>query len=170
MQQELDVLVEQLDELLGSPIVDPDDALEVAIVAGLAHRLGAPPATLADAIAWRDGDGADLLEETWLQVDLEPLLEEVEACTGGGRTDEQVEEALFEVDDVIAAALWCGRRDVARDACRQLASTVREVPDVFASLSDLGSQLARLPAVADDLGLYDYWFAVADAARVSGGS
>ncbi len=163
MSQELDVLLLQLDELLGEPIVAVDDALEVAICAGLAHRLGAPEAQLVTAVAWRDSDGAELLAEMWTQVDLAPLVEEVDACTGGGLTAEQIEEAVFEIDDVIAAALWCGQREAVRESCRQLSAVVRSVPDVFADLADFAAQLAKLPTVAEDLGLYDYWLTIADA-------
>ncbi|MEQ1506001.1 MAG: hypothetical protein ABMB14_27465 [Myxococcota bacterium] len=164
MKQELDVLVEQLDELLAEPIVDADDALEVAIVAGLAARLGGSPDALRDAVVWRDGLGRELLAETWAQVDLEPLLEELDACAGGGMTDEQIEEALFDVDDVIAAAIWCDAEAAVRDAARRASAIVRLVPDPFASLSDLAVQLARMPSIAMHLDLYDYWLAVADTA------
>ena len=168
MKIELDVLLEQLDEVLGEPIVDPDDALEVAILAGLAARLGAPPDALAAAVAWRDGDGRELVAETFDQVDLEPLLEELDACTGGGMTDEEVEEALFDVDDVVAAAIWCNRTAAVRAGARKAAEIVRQIPDPFAPLADLAVQMAKLRAVAEHLDLYDYWLAVADAREVDG--
>lgn len=164
MQRELDVLIEQLDELLGGPILDEDDALEVAIVAGLAARLGAEPSTLADAVAWRDGPGAELLDSMWEQVDLEPLVEAVDAVTGGGRTEEEVEEAVYDVDDVVAAAVWCERTATVRAAARELASIVRGVPDVFSSISPIAGAVAATPSVAEHLGLYDYWLALSDAA------
>src|SRR5687768_5776770 len=168
MKQELDVLVEQLDEVLGEPILDPDDALEVAILAGLADRYGAPPDALAAAVAWRDGDGRELVAETFDQIDLDPLLEELDACTGGGMTDEEVEEALFDVDDIVAAAIWCGRAAAVREGARRAAEIVRQIPDPFAPLADLAVTMARLRAVAEHLDLYDYWLAVADAREVDG--
>jgi len=163
MQHELDVLVDQLDELLGEPIVDEDDALEVATVAGLAARLGALPEQLAAAVAWRDGDGRDLVHALWEAVDAEPLLEELDACTGGGNTDEEIEEALFDVDDLVAAGIWCGRRDAVRPVSRRAVQIVRSVPDVFAPLADLAVTIVKLPAVAEDLDLYGYWLDVAAA-------
>lgn len=189
LEIELSQLVEQLDDILDKPIVDPDDALEVAIVAGLAHRLGAPSDTMAQAIVWRDGVGRELLEETWAEVDLTPLLETLdEAITSGGTPaprpppaapaedededeDEEgdpIENALFDIDDVIAAAIWCGRGRLVRKAARELAETVRQMPDSFVSLSPFASELARLPTIAEHLDLYDYWLAISDARRLAG--
>ena len=162
MNDELQELIKQLDELLANPIVDADDALEVATVAGLAYRLGASTSELADAVAWREGPGADLLEEMWVQVDLDPLLEAVDECTGGGRTEEQVEEAVYDVDDVVAAAVWCSRIELVRKAARELAGLVREVPDVFTDVAEIAGKMAGLPRVAEHLALYDYWLALAD--------
>lgn len=167
MKQELDVLLEQLDELLADPILDADDALEVAIVAGLAARLSAAPERMKDAVEWRDGAGKELLDETWDQVDLEPLLEALDACTGGDMTDEQVEEALYDVDDVIAAAIWCRRHSVVKSAARRASAIIREIPDPFAPLAADAVGLLPLPEVAADLDLYDYWLAVADAPRIA---
>jgi len=164
MQQELDVLVEQLDELLGEPAVDADDALEIATVAGLAARLGASESQLAEADGWRTGQGEDLLDEMWEQVDLEPLLEAVDACTGGGLGDDAIEDAVFDVDDVIAAAVWCGRIEVVRSGAQELSRIVRGVPDVFVGVTPMAAQMAALPAVAEHIGLYDYLLALADAA------
>lgn len=162
MMGELEELVQQLDELLNSPIVDEDDALEVAIVAGLAARLGASQGDLVSARAWRDGDGADLLAEMWEQVDLEPLVEAVDDCTGGGRSDEQVEDAIYEIDEVIAAAVWCGQKERVQPAAREVARIVRGVPDVFEPVAADGRILAATRAVGEHLFLYDYWLALAD--------
>jgi hypothetical protein len=163
MNQELDVLLEQLDELLGDPIVDADDALEVAIVAGAAARLSAPASALEAAVRWRDGDGRELLDELWEQVDPEPLLEELDGVTGGDATDELVEDAVYEFDELVAAAIWCGRGKLLLPAARRAAEIIREIPDPFASLSDEASELARLSTVAEQLDLYDFWLAIADA-------
>ncbi|MEM6927470.1 MAG: hypoxanthine phosphoribosyltransferase [Myxococcota bacterium] len=165
-REELEVLTEQLDELLNAPIVDEDDALEICIVAGLAYRLGASPAVLADAAGWRDGTGAELVASLWQQVDLEPLIEEVDACTLGGRDDDEVEEAVYDVDDVVAAAIWCNRRDAVREAARRLARIVREVPDVFTNLATFARSFAAKPAAAADLDIYDYWLALADTGEL----
>lgn len=189
LEIELSQLVEQLDDILDRPIVDPDDALEVAIVAGLAHRLGAPSDTMAQAIAWRDGVGRELLEETWTEVDLAPLLETLdEVITSGGspaprpppsespedeeESDEEegdpLENALFDIDDIIAAAIWCGRGRLVRKAARELAETIRQMPDSFVSLSPFASDLAKLPTIAEHLDLYDYWLAISDARALAG--
>ena len=60
MRSELDVLLEQLEELLAEPVVDEEDALELAIVAGSVARLGGDPMALEPAEAWRKGDGAEM--------------------------------------------------------------------------------------------------------------
>jgi hypothetical protein len=143
MKQELDVLVEQLDELLGEGVVDTEDALELAIVAGLAARLGAGPA-LADAEAWRDGPGAELVAELWDEVDPDALVEAIDEVSGGGASDEEVEEALFDFDDLVAAALWCRKAAVVRAAARKVEGLVRQVPDPFAPIADLAAPIARL--------------------------
>ena len=101
-------------------------------------------------------------------MDFETLLEGLDAATGGDLTDEEVEEALFDVDDVIAAALWCGQRAVVAAPARQAAAIIRQVPDPFAVVADLAVQIARLPTVAEHLDVYDYWFAVADARAAVG--
>ncbi len=162
-KEELETLTEQLDVLLSEPVVDEDDALEICIVAGLAHRLGAAPAVLADAVAWRDGSAAELVAAMWEQVDLEPLVEDVDACTGGGREDEEIENAVYDFDDVVAAAIWSNQRDVVREAARRVTRIVREVPDVFTVLASFARSFAAKPAAAADLDLYEYWLALADA-------
>jgi hypothetical protein len=162
MKPELDVLVEQLDELLGEGVVDTEDALELAIVAGLAARLGAGPA-LADADAWRVGPGAELVAELWDEVDADALVEAIDEVSGGSATDEEVEEALFDFDDLVAAALWCRKPEVVRAAARKVEALIRQVPDPFAPVADLAGPIARLPAVAEHLDLYGYWLAVSDA-------
>ncbi len=156
------MLVEQLDELLTEGVVDTEDTLELAIVAGLAHRLGAGPA-LADAEAWRDGPGADLVKELWDEVDVDALIEAIDEVSGGSATDEEVEEALFDFDDLVAAAIWCKREAGLRVAARKVEGLVRQVPDPFAVIADLAGPIARLPAVAEHLELYGYWLAVSDA-------
>ena len=165
-KEELEVLTEQIDELLGNPVVDEDDALEICIVAGLAARLGAARSVLADAEAWRDGPGADLVVSMWEQVDLEPLVEDVDACTGGGRSDDEIEEAVFEVDDLIAAAIWCNQRDAVRPWARQLTEIVKQIPDVFTPLASFAKTFAAKPAVAADLDLYEYWLVLADTVEL----
>jgi hypothetical protein len=165
LRSELEVLLEQLDELLAEGAVDPEDALEIAVVAGLAERLGATPEAVAEARAWRDGPGRDLLAEVWGQIDEDALLEAVEACAVGEVEEEDLEEAIYDVDEVVVAAIWAGNRAAVRNLSRQASRIVRTVPERFAPLADVGATFAKLPTVAFDLDLYDYWFALADAAQ-----
>jgi len=162
---ELEVLVEQLDDLVAEGARDVSDALEVATVAGLAARLGAASEVLASAEAWREGAGAELLEILWEEIDLEALTGEVDACLSGEAEDVEIEDAISDFDDVVAAAVWCGKRALLVAAAQEVARTIRCAPGSFAGIAEAGSQMARLPAVGKDLGLYDYWFALADTTR-----
>jgi hypothetical protein len=160
---ELDVLLEQLDELVAEGAVDAEDALEIAVVAGLAKRLGADAAALADAEAWRVGPGADLLRELWDDLDEEALVEAVDACATSESTEEELEEAIYDVDEVVAAAIWAGKSSAVKRLSRRVADSIRQVPERFAPIADVGRELARQPAVAEWSDVYDYWFALADA-------
>lgn len=161
---EQEVLSEQLDELLGEGAVDADDALEIAMVAGMLDRLGTPPDRLAAAVAWRDGPGRELLDEAFDELELDELIEAIDGVLGGDADEDQVEEVLYDFDEVVAAAIWAGKGGVVRRAAHEVAQTIRQVPDPFAPLADVGSSMARLPAVGAHYDLYAFWMAVADAA------
>lgn len=162
-KNELDVLLEQLEELLASGAVDVSDALEITTCAGLAARLGATGAELADALAWRSGTGADLVTELFETIDTEPLVDGIEGLLGTDPDERTLEEAVFDFDDLVAACVWCSRNGAVKEAARSVAQTIRLAPELFAPLAPYGQQMSRLPAVAEELGLYDYWLALADA-------
>ncbi len=162
-KSEVQVLVEQLEELLAGPIVDEEDAFEVAVVAGGAARLGADPAALQGAVAWRDGPGSLLLVELWKQVDAGPLLEALEGVSEGGSADEVVEEAIFDLDDLVAAAVWCQQQEVVKPVAARAEAIVRALPDVFADVADVARDLLRRREVGEELELYGYWLAVAES-------
>jgi hypothetical protein len=161
---ELEVLLEQLEELVGAPVLDVEDALEIATVAGSAARLGADPAVLKEAEAWRDGDGALLIQELWEQVDGEPLIEALDAASEGSMSDEEVEEALYDLDDLVVAAIWCKRRAEVRPTVLAAEKVVRSLPDVFVEYADVARALIRRREVAEELDLYGYWLAIVEAA------
>jgi len=163
---ELEVLIEQLDELFGEGAVDADDALEIAMVAGLAARLGAGPEVMAPVEAWRDGPGRELLDQAFDELELDDVLGGIDAVLDGSASEEDVEEALYEVDELVAAAIWSGRTDAVSQVAAEVARTIRQIPEPFAPLADLGVSMARLPAVGRDWELYEYWMAVADAGRL----
>jgi hypothetical protein len=167
--QELDVIVAQLDELLRQGAVDEEEALEIAALAGMAERMGAAPSVLAEAIVWRDqrGGGA-LLDEAWGEVDIDAYVDAIEACLDGDVSDDDVADAVYDLDELVAAAAWCGRGDVVRKATIDIERMIRVVPDPFVSLSADAAALARSPAVAGALDLYGFWLAIADAAAASG--
>lgn len=160
-KSELDVLLEQLEELFAEGITAPDDALEVATVAGLAARLGASEQALSDVSMWRDEDGIEMVAEALDEVDLEALVEALDNLEGAD--EHAVEEAVSDFDDVVAAAAWCGMASRVRASATAVAAVVRLVPDPFAFMSSTGRDMARSKVVAEDLGLYDYWLAIAEA-------
>lgn len=160
-KSELDVLLEQLEELFAEGITAPDDALEVATVAGLAARLGASDEALADVATWRDEDGIEMVAEALDETDLDELVEALDNLEGAD--EHQVEEAVSDFDDVVAAAAWCGLSDRVRAAAAKVSAAVRLVPDPFAFMSATGRDMARSRLVAEDPGLYDYWLAIAEA-------
>ena len=162
---ELAALSDQLDEVLQEPILDGEDAIEVAILAGLVERLGGHGASVDAARQWRDEDGADLLEEFWADFDESDLVSGVEQVLVGDADEDDVEEAILDVDEHVCAALWSGHGGSVRALAESVEQTIRTVPDPFASLADVGVEFSRLPGVAKDRELYAYWFAIADSAR-----
>lgn len=161
---ELEVLVEQLDELLAEGSPDPDAALEIATVAGLAERLGATPAVLAGARAWREGPGEPLLKEAFEHLDADAYVELLDEVASAQAEEEEVDEALSDFDDLVAAAAWAGRSSAVRKAALKVAEIVRTLPESFAFLAPDARTMARTRTVAEDPDLYDYWLAIADAA------
>ncbi len=165
IRSELEVLLEQLDELLEEGAVDAEDALEIAVVAGLAKRLGADAAAMADAEKWRVGDGADLLAEVWGELDIDALQEAVDAAATDELSEEEVEDAIYDVDEVVTAAWWVGKTASVKTLVAGVAKTIRDVPERFAALADIGAGFAKMQAVGENYDVYDYWFALADAGR-----
>jgi len=163
MVKELDVLLEQVGEMLAEWPSDGEDAVELATVAGLAARLGASASDLEEAEVWRDGAGSAILEEGWAEVDIDDLVEGVEAVCNGMADTNAVEEAVYEFDDHVAAAVWSNCPHHVRKATTRVSHAVRDLPEVFAGLSEFASQLASLEAVSRDIDLYDYWIAIAQA-------
>lgn len=164
MAAELDVLLEQLEELLGEGAFDSDDALELAHVAGLVARADADHEALVKANEWRAGPGAELIEDAFDRFEAAEVLQSLEEVLTPDADEETVEEALYDVDEAIAAALWCGRRDAVVGLAAEADRLIRQVPEPFAQVADLGVSMARQPAVGLEYDLYAFWMAVADTA------
>lgn len=158
---ELEVLIEQIEELLGEGVTTADDAVEVAGVAGLAARLGAPADALAPVRSWLQDGGRDLVEQGLADLDLDELVETLDNLEGAD--DFEIEEAVSDLDDVVSAAWFAGLTPAVRPAARQVARLIRQVPDPFAFMAETGRQVARSRVVAEDLDLFDYWLAIAEA-------
>ena len=72
---------------------------------------------------------------------------------------------VFDVDDLVAAGIWCGRREAVKATARRAEAIVRALPDVFVDLADVAHDLLRRREVAEELEFYGYWLAVSEAAR-----
>ena len=158
---ERDVLEEQLEDLLAAGATDAEDALEIALVAGMAARLSASPELLRAARVWSQTIGKELLEEAWPLVDLDALQDSFDEVLDGQHTDEEVEEALFDVDELVAAAIWCGQEPVVRGLVKEVTASIRMMPDLFSPLQPEGAAMVQLGTVGSHYDLYDYWFAIA---------
>jgi hypothetical protein len=163
-RSELDVLMEQVEELLGGGIVDADEAIELASLAGMAERLGGRGAVLDEVAAWRADGGQEMLDEGWSEVDVDALVEAIDELSGGDASALELEEAVFDFDELVVAAVWCGQKARVRAAARKVEALVRLVPDVFADMAPYGAALAGLASVAEHLDVYGYWLAITDAA------
>jgi hypothetical protein len=161
---ELDVIIASIDELLGETGLDEEEALEVAALAGLAQRLGAPPRVFDDVRAWIDGQGGRaLLDAAWAELDLDAIVEPIEALLGEDPSDEQVEEAVWDFDDLVAAAVYDGQLARVRKAVNAVERLVRLSPETFACMAAEARTLARDPRIAANLDAWAYWLALADA-------
>jgi len=164
VKDERTILVDQLRDSLDNVSKDEDDAIELAVLAGLLARMETPTPEVDEARLWaRSEEGKELLKSAFDELDLEGMLQSIEDVLDGNVADEDVEEAVFDFDDVVAAAIWCGQTAKIRAAAKQVAASVRQVPEPFAALSDFAKGVARLRAVAQDLDVYDYLLAIADA-------
>lgn len=161
-ESELDVLVDQLDELMVEGAVDPEDALEIAIVAGAVARLGGTPSTLAEAEVWRDGTGRPLLDEAFAELDVDAIGEVLDGLLTGEAEDEEVEDVVFDVDDLVTAAIWAGRPAAVREVSRAAESTVRLAAELFDTVAPFARDLLGLPWVGQHLDLYGFWLAVVE--------
>ncbi len=163
-KDERGILVDQLRDALDNASKDEDDAIELAVLAGLLARFDTPTAEVDEAKQWaRSEEGKELLAAAFEELDLEGMLQGIEDVLEGDVADEDVEEAVFDFDDVVAAAVWAGFTAKIRPAVKQVAKSVRQVPEPFAGLSDFAKDLAKTKAVAQDLDVYDYLLAIADA-------
>ena len=102
------------------------------------------------------------MADAWAEVELEALVEEIDAVSVGGDAH-QVEEALFDVDDLIAAAVWSDQKAVVAHVARRVAALIRQLPDAFAQVAQTAQEMVKSRAVAKHLDVYDFWLAVCEA-------
>jgi len=158
--QELEVIVDQLEQFLIAGTVDTDDALEVATLAGLAERLGADASALQGANTWLHTMGEPLLAEALSELDLEPLTDALDACMGGDLLDEDIEEAFFDLDDLIAALLWMKQAPLATQLSAQMAETIEMAPECFEPLLAYLDGVRQSPLYPSSQEAFAHWDAL----------
>lgn len=158
--EEKNVLEEQLEELLEEGAVDPEDALEIAMVAGLTARLDGDAQLLAEVVAWRDGPGKDLLVEAFSQLDVESILSDFDNVLDPDSEDELIEEAVWDIDELVCAGIWADQREAVAPLAAHADKMCRMMPDLFEMLKADGRDLVKRPTVGADFALYGFWFAI----------
>jgi hypothetical protein len=160
MDDDRQVLIDQLNETLDEGAEEWDDALEIATLAGQIARKGERGGALLRAELWRDGPGRPLVDELWDEIDVDGIVAAIEDAAAAGGTEEDLEEAVYDLDDLVAAAVWLGSPARVADASERVASLVADRPDSFAFLVDEAADLCRLPEVANQEAAYAFWFAI----------
>jgi hypothetical protein len=161
---ELEILEGQLEEVLGEGATDPEDGLEIALVAGVAQRMGADRELLADAEAWRDGPGRGLLAEAFGLLDHENINGALDAVMDGESDEDAISDALYDIDELIAAAIWSGHTKAVQPIARATTSTVEMCPELFEHLVDEAKEWSSKAWCAEHYTLYGYWLAISASA------
>jgi hypothetical protein len=168
LERETALYVEQLDELLRlGTRMDLDEAVEVAGISGMLARLGATGGWKLRAEAWRDGAGRHLLTEGLETLDGDEILDALDdALAGHGELD--LEDVLYDVDEVVLAAWWSKRTESVRPLIDEVVARVLEEPEPFAELSGYAAEILELPGMSQDDLAASVWVAVAEAADQAG--
>jgi hypothetical protein len=116
-----------------------EDALEIAILAGLLTRLD-PEEVDMKAWAWRDQARLALAH-----ISVDHFVDRLALCDGDA-IDPSTLDALFALDEVCAAACWLGVESVAlRDAVDLVSRMVYAFPEPWVGMSEnASSQMACL--------------------------
>ena len=157
---ELEVLESQLEEVLGEGATDPEDGLEIALVAGIAQRMGADPELLADAAAWRDGPGRGLLEEAFKLLDHENINGALDAVLDGESEEDAISDALYDIDELIAAAIWSGHTAAVQGIANTTQTSVEMCPELFEHMREEAEEWSSKAWVGEHYTLYGYWLAI----------
>ena len=167
-QEAIDILFEFLDgnNCFVSDALSALEEIGRPIVPRLLQRLTDEEPVLWEAAAWRDAAGRSMLEAVWEALDGDVFVEAVEQALDTGADPFDLEEALFEVDELAAAAAWCGREDQVRPVSAKVAEVIRARPGPFDSLTSDAADTVQLPEVAADPDLYAFWWALAQLPRV----
>lgn len=141
MKNDLEMLVEQLDSALQEPQT-PEEAFEIALLAGLLARLGPEHPLLSRAAEWRDGPGRSLLVLAWEDLELDAIEQPLLQVQEDDASDELL-NSLFDYDEVCAAAAWCGESPRLEQSLELVLRTLRASPEPWRPLAPLAAQLLQ---------------------------
>ena len=94
-------------------------------------------------------------------IDLDILVEELELVVGSNAPAREVEDALFDVDEVLAAAVWAEQGAAVQTAGETITALVASAPDLFAEMAQEASELLQTQSVSSHAEIYAYWYAIA---------
>ena len=157
--EEILVLRQQLGEALEAG----DDPVELSSLAGMLVRLGDDDATVKRAINWRDAS-LDTVDVAFDGVDFDELVEDIAEAVGRNAAEDEVEEALFDFDEMAIAAWWVGQADRFEAAGQKLVETIQGASDNFKPLAKYALYMSDK---SNDMGGSDhfsYWSMIAKTA------
>jgi hypothetical protein len=154
--EEIVVLRQQLGEALEAG----DDPVELSSLAGMLVRLGDGDTILKRAESWRDAS-LDIVDVAFDAVDFDELVEDISEAVGRNAADDEVEEALFDFDEMAIAAWWVGQADRFEAAGQKLVETVRGAPDNFKPLAKYALYMSDKSKGMGGSDHFSYWSTIA---------
>ena len=155
--EEILVLRQQLGEALEAG----DDPVELSSLVGMLVRLGDDDATIKRAVKWKEVS-LDAVDVAFDGVDFDEFVEDIAEAVGRNAADDEVEEALFDFDEMAIAAWWVGQADRFEAAGQKLVETVQGAPSNFKSLARYAIYMSDKSNDMGGMDHFAYWRAIAE--------
>lgn len=156
--EEIEILRQQLTDAIAAG----DDAVELSSLAGMLMRLGDTGPVLTTAVQWRDG-ALDTIDLAFDDVDFGELVEDITEAVGRNAADEEIEEALFDFDEIAVGAWWAGQADRFDSAGQILVDTITSAVDIFKPMSRYAEDMADKSTLMGATTEFSYWVAIANS-------